>query len=280
MSIAISQGSLAMRLFAMRLLLTLIILTSLSADAALAVEKSAAYWYEEGQKLLENKSYEEAIVSFDRSIGEDHRNWNAWYGKGKALYGLEKYDDGLDLCNQVLDSLKDQPGNIRARFLNLDGIFCTAYENKYSVPPTKGDSYCSGDIPKMYLSALERYDEALKLDSNLISAWNSKGIALGSLCQMDGSIESFDKAMLLNSTLAEVWNNKGVSLDWMGKHNESMACYNRAIELKPDLAVAWMNRARTLSLNLSLFSLAQQNASIAIELDPSLENELTRMTWS
>jgi tetratricopeptide (TPR) repeat protein len=66
----------------------------------------------------------------------------------------------------------------------------------------------------------------------------------------------------------------------MEKHNESMGCYDRAIELNPQLAVAWMNRARTLSLNLSLFSQAKANASWAIELDPSLENESVQMTWS
>jgi tetratricopeptide (TPR) repeat protein len=69
-------------------------------------------------------------------------------------------------------------------------------------------------------------------------------------------------------------------LDWNGKLNEYLRCYDRAIELKPKLAVAWMNRAMTLPLNLSLFSLAQANASQAIKLDPSLENESLQMTWN
>ena len=139
---------------------------------------------------------------------------------------------------------------------------------------------CSGEIPEIYRSVEKKYDDALEIDPNLTSAWNRKGIFLGTFCRFDESITCFDEALKIDSTLAEVWNNKGVSLDWMEKHNESMGCYDRAIELEPQLAVAWMNRARTLSLNLSLFSLAKANASQAIELNPSLENESLQMTWN
>jgi len=126
----------------------------------------------------------------------------------------------------------------------------------------------------------KRFDDALVLDPNLTLAWNSKGILLGTICRLDESIACFDEALRIDSTAAKVWNNKGVSLDWNGKHNESLRCYDRAIELKPELAVAWLNRAKTLSFNLSLFSLAQANASQAIKLDPSLENESLQMTWN
>jgi len=135
-------------------------------------------------------------------------------------------------------------------------------------------------IPGIYRSVEKRFDDALVLDPNLTLAWNSKGILLGTICRLDESIACFDEALRIDSTAAKVWNNKGVSLDWNGKHNESLRCYDRAIELKPELAVAWLNRAKTLSFNLSLFSLAQANASQAIKLDPSLENESLQMTWN
>lgn len=246
-----------------------------------AQDMPASYWYEKGSISLKNQSYEEAIISFDRSIAETLNYWDAWYGKGQALYYLKKYDDGLDLCNTVLNDRNGPQGKIRARFIELEGIFSWAYQLTYNEPPLKSHHLCSGEIPEIYLSVEKKYDDALELDPKLISAWNSKGIFLGNVCRLNESLACFEEALGIDSTVAEVWNNKGVTLDWMDdKHNESLRCYDKAIELKPKLAVAWMNRARTLSFNMSLYSWSQSNASHAIELDPSLESESSQMTWS
>jgi tetratricopeptide (TPR) repeat protein len=269
----------------MRLGLAIIFIMLLGeASAQLPADRSASHWYEEGQKSMKNGSFEAAVSSFDTIIAEGEENdkyWDAWYGKGIALYDLKRYKDGLDLCDDILNDPNSPQGERRARFLALDGDFYKAYEDKYGEPPITrtGNSRCSGEIPDNYQLAMTRYDEALGLDSNSALSWNSKGIALGSVCRLDESIESFDRALSIDSDLAEVWNNKGVSFDWLGRHDQSLGCYDRAIRLKPEMAVAWMNRACTLSLDMSLLSLAQENASRAIKLDPSLENETSLWTW-
>jgi len=259
-----------------------ILVILICTPVSLAEDDLATYWYAKGQESLNNSSYEKAIDSFDRSIAEDRDNWDAWYGKGKALIGIENFDDGLALCDEVLGNPYGPQGERLAQFLALDGYFNKAYEDKYGKPtmtnPETGAS--SNDMPERYQLAMERYDEALNLDPNMTSAWNGKGIAFGDAGQFDESIKCFDRALSIDRTLAEVFNNKGVSLDRQRKNDESLACYDRAIELNPGLAQAWMNRARTLSLNLSLFSMAQQNACRAVELDPSLENETSLLTWS
>ena len=264
----------------MRLLFIIISVIFISASVTLAEGTSASYWYEKGQDGIKNGSYDDAIACFDMSIGVNQSYWDAWYGKGEAFFYLDKYEDGLDLCNRILSDQNGPKGVSRVRFMNLDESFYLASNELYQEPPIKGYDQCSGEIPEIYQPVEKGYDDALVLDHNSTLAWNGKGIFLGTFCRLDESIACFDKASSIDSALAEVWNNKGVSLDWIGKHNESMGCYNRAIELEPQLAAAWMNRARTLSLNLSLFSLAQQNYSRAIELDPSLENETLDMTWS
>jgi tetratricopeptide (TPR) repeat protein len=264
----------------MRLLFLVIFIILASASVILAEGMSASYWYENGKESLKNRSYEEAIAYFDMAIADNPVDWDSWYGKGEALYNLEKYEDGLDLCNRVLSNPKGPKGVNRVRFINLDESFYLASKEINPDSPIKGYSQCSGEIPEIYRSVEKRYDDALELDPNSTLTWNNKGIFLGTICQLDKSIECFSKALDIDPTLAEVWNNKGVSYDWQGKHDESMICYNRAIELKPKMAAAWMNRARTQSLNMSLFAMAQQNASRAVELDSSLENETSQMTWS
>jgi len=265
-------------------LVTISIILLADASAQVLNDSSASYWYEEGQRCLRNGSFEAAINSFDIAIAEGRtydNYWDALYGKAKALYDLGRYKDGIDLCDDILNDPNGPQGDGIVRFLELDGNFYTAYEDKYGLPPITRDENAqySGEIPENYQLAMARYDEALELEPNLTTAWNSKGVALGQLYKFDESIQCFDRAIDLDSDLAEVWNNKGVSLDWLGRHNQSMGCYDRAIELKPDLAVAWMNRASTISLNLSLFSLAQENANHAGELDQSLKNESSFWNW-
>jgi len=253
----------------------------LSATISLAEQDMASYYHEKGLENLNNKSYERAIQFFDRSIAEDPAYWDAWLSKGEALFYSENYNDGLALCDEVLSNSKGPQGEKSAPFRMLDGSFSKAYEDKYGVPPitTLGTGASSGKMPERYQLALESYDEALKLNPNLTSAWNGKGILFGDTGRFDESINCFERVLSIDSSLAEVMNNKGVSLDRQGRHEESLACYDRAIELNPKLAQAWMNRARTLSLDMSLFAWAKQNASHAIELDPSLDNEESWMSW-
>lgn len=260
----------------MRLLLVLISLIVLSG-AEFAAGMDEDYYYEIGESLLSNGSYEEAVAAFDSSIAENGTYWNAWYGLAKAYYSLGKYEDGLELCDEVFDDPDAPQGESRSRFLVLDGNFYIAYWDKYHEAPITDpqSSLCSKEIPDNYQIAIVRYEDALRVNPNSTIALNSKGIALASTCQLAESIKCFADALSIDSNLAEIWNNKGVSLDYLGMHNESMSCYNRAIDLRPQLAVALMNRASTLSLNLSLTSQARENATQAIILDPSLKDDIT-----
>ncbi|MGV8174453.1 MAG: tetratricopeptide repeat protein [Methanothrix sp.] len=264
----------------MRLSLALICLFVLSGIAIIAESDDAQYYYVEGERLLKNGSCSEAMASFESSIAEDPIYWDAWYGKGLALYCLEEYEEGLELCDHVLGNPQSSQGAGLDKFIVLDGNFYEAYEDKYNQPPISDPdrNLCSGEIPDNYRIAIERYEEALRLNPNSTHALNSKGIILGSVGCFNQSIECFDKVLDLNSSHAEVWNNIGVSLDWSERDAESLGYYNQAIDLNPNLAVAWMNRAKKLS-DMSYYSMARENASRAFELDPSLKNESSLWTW-
>jgi tetratricopeptide (TPR) repeat protein len=264
----------------MRLLLVLISLIVLSG-AEFGAGTDEKYYYEIGERLLSNGSYEEAVAAFDSSIAENGTYWNAWYGLAKAYYSLGKYEDGLELCDEVFDDPKAPQGESRSRFHAIDGDFRKAYWDAFDQPPITDPSIgsVSEEIPEAYRIALARYEEALELNPNSTQAWNSKGIILGSIGRMNESIECFDRALSINSSHAEVWNNLGVSIDWSGRNADSLGCYNRAIDLNPNLAIALMNRAKTLSTDMYSYSMARENASKAFELDPSLKNESSLWTW-
>ena len=50
-----------------------------------------------GEKLMNQKKYEEAIVYFDKAIEMDQKDLNNFNKKGKALNKLNKYEDEIQL---------------------------------------------------------------------------------------------------------------------------------------------------------------------------------------
>ncbi len=52
-----------------------------------------------------------------------------------------------------------------------------------------------------YEEAVEGYNKVLKLDPQLVHAWNNKGNALAALCRHQEALECFNKALELASSL-------------------------------------------------------------------------------
>ena len=70
----------------------------------------------------------------------------------------------------------------------------------------------------------------------------NKGIALGSLGQLDDAIKCCNKALELNPDDANPYINKGVALGSLGQFDDAIKCYNKALELNPDDANPYINK--------------------------------------
>jgi tetratricopeptide (TPR) repeat protein len=68
-------------------------------------------WYLQGMTQLESGSLEEAIASFDQALqdGEYTSPYKAWYGKGKALEQLKRYESAIDCYQKALDHHPNDP---------------------------------------------------------------------------------------------------------------------------------------------------------------------------
>jgi tetratricopeptide (TPR) repeat protein len=96
-------------------------------------------------------------------------------------------------------------------------------------------------------SALECFEQALRLNPNHSKAWYNKGMCLVSLGESkEGAMRCFEKAIEINPLDAEAWNNKGAVLAMLEQDQDAMVCYERALELKPSLARAWQNKGLVL----------------------------------
>jgi tetratricopeptide (TPR) repeat protein len=94
----------------------------------------------------------------------------------------------------------------------------------------KGKNACDN---KDYKTALNYYNEALKICPNITSIWNNKGLTLYYLGRYSESIECYNKALELDPNNTIAWCNKGNSLYKLKKYKESIECYDKALEINP-----------------------------------------------
>ena len=157
----------------------------------------------QGDKLVKEGSYQDAIYYYDRAIRMGSKPAIAWSSKGVALKRMGKLEEALHCQNAAL---KLDPENEIA--------WCN-----------KGDIYFkSGDPEK----AIECYDKAIKLKPKYAIAWNNKGAALAVSKKFSEAKECQDKAVQLRPRYVAAWLNRGEVLARLGMRDEAQKCLDRA----------------------------------------------------
>lgn len=148
--------------------------------------------------------YEEAIDAYDQAINLDPNStqtWQAWKGKGDALYGQEKYEEAI-----------------------------IAYVEAIKLRPEDGMTWAyKGDALKQ-LGKTNESDEAYAKAKELGflgSTWRPKPITLE-----ESPIP--DKGLQMTSQI-----NKGLELYSKGKYEEAIVAYEDAVRLDPNDAKTW-----------------------------------------
>ena len=95
---------------------------------------------------------------------------------------------------------------------------------------------------KDYLGAIEDYDKAIKLDSNLALAYNNRGLSKYNLKDTSGALIDWNKTIELDSNLIYPWFNKGNLNFFLKNYSDAIDDYTRAIELNSNFALAYYNR--------------------------------------
>ncbi len=144
-----------------------------------------------------------------------------------------------------------------------------------------------------YLDAIEKYTDAIKLDSKHLEAYANRGLSYISIPDFfratnkegelidpdqpawDLAIDDFTFAIELDKQyqhpeIALLFMNRGFAYGNYNKPAESLADYNKAIDLKPDFAEAYCNRA-LLHYKQDQFDLAESDFQKTIELSPDTQ---------
>jgi tetratricopeptide (TPR) repeat protein len=132
----------------------------------------ADIWIERGGQLWRLGRSEEAIKAFDEAIKQNDPDnvYLAWYGKGLALFALDKYQPAIEALQQAINTLpkREDLKNFHSSILQLQSVVYRSLEN-YEQALTVINQAISlvPNNPNYYnekwgiLSRLKRYDEGL-----------------------------------------------------------------------------------------------------------------------
>lgn len=179
---------------------------------------------DEGDRLLEEGSYLEAVRAYEEAIKIDPNISEAWNNKGYALDELGKYQEAIKAYNQAL---KINPNN--SETINNKGVALF-------------------NLGK-YQEALEFYDQVI--DPNDSDTYYNKGEALYKLGRYQDAFESFDKYVKIDSFDSDAWNIRGKALLKMGKYQMAVKSFNEAIEIDSKYTEALNNRKKAQELFLN-----------------------------
>ncbi len=189
-----------------------------------------------------------------------------------------------DLKSALLDHLRKHHDistktiyNDLQGFIEKRGLHKSAYTEFYKglTCQNRGKSAKpQAEKQKWYDDAITHYTEAIRLNPDLIAAYNNRGNAYGEKSDFDAAIQDYNKAIDLNPELAEAYTNRGNAYDEKSDFDAAIQDYNKAIDLNPELAEAYTNRGNAYH-EKGDFDKAIQDHNKAIDLNPEYANAYT-----
>ncbi len=180
---------------------------------------SVLSFIEEGTRFNESGQFAHAVDSFEKALSQDPGRYDAWVGRGSALFYLDRYSDAL-----------------------------TSFEKAIEIDPRRPDAWKNRGRTLHELGrladAIEAYEQILKTDQNNPDIWFRHGVALDDLGQYVQSIESYDHALAIDPSNAVGWYNRGVALERLHRLRDAGESYQRALEIAPNHPGAQRNLPR------------------------------------
>jgi len=221
---------------------------SMLCTSALAQNDTANYWYQKGQELARNGSFQEAVKEYDRAIDKDPGNLDARLNKAMALYRAGRLNESIatqdDAVQAAIRYLGDLNRSVQAFNEVLDAVtssspaeLAEAWDQRGFVLADLASSL--GDNKSMYEEAIKYFDRSAELDPQRKDAWINKGAVLDTrLNKSAEALAAYDKAIELDGTnagdiesLSNAWRGKSMALAKLERFNESLEASSKAMVL-------------------------------------------------
>ena len=150
---------------------------------------------------------------------------------------VESYLDVLGYQPEALDYIEDQNWN---KLEEIGSKMVSAAPGRPEGYFYKGYSY--NELGE-YERAIDMYDKAINIDSELTEAYYNRGTAYNALGKQKRAIEDHNKAIELDPEDEAGYINRGTSYMALGKHDKAISDFDKAIELSPDYHLGYVNRS-------------------------------------
>lgn len=176
-------------------------------------------WNKWGRTLCDDLGQaEDAISQFDIAIENDPEFAYAWYGRGVALYELERYEQAIFSYEKAIElqhhnkAIELQPSLLPVWVWNNHGT-ALAKLGRYN-------------------ESINSFNKAIGIDKNVSSSWYNRGISLDKLERYEEALISYEKATELQQNLSSAWHKIGICLDKLGRHEEALISYRKEMEIR------------------------------------------------
>jgi tetratricopeptide (TPR) repeat protein len=191
--------------------------------------------FQQGNKLLSQKSYNEAVKKYNQLLKIDSNYFQAWTNRGYALAGLQEYEDMRESCSTATII---QPTAVYAWNCQGEALHNLQQDQK----------------------AITAFDKAIALDRTDPIFLINKSESLGALGNNQGSIDSIKQAIQILEQIeategaSKVRGEFAVALTFLGnsyrqqeKLTEAISAYERATSYTPNYFPAQVGKGITLS---------------------------------
>lgn len=218
-----------------------------------------------GFVCLNKGDAEQALPFLTAAIKKQPSAPSPWKLYIKALTNLGQYDN----AKRAIDDGEKAVGNGQT-FLSLEKhLDKKRSEQRINPSLKKIENLVTLIRNKQFDEVLTLAGELAKAYPNSWRLHGIQGTAYAGLKRNETAIEQYEQALKLNADSPHILNKKGSALREINKTEEAVNCWTRAIEIKPNFAPAYMNLGRAFR-NEGDTETALKHLQKAVDIRPNL----------
>ncbi len=207
-------------------------------------------YYGKGLALAWSGKVPEAITALQQAVQSQPDFVPAWYNLSVGYAISNQLDKALAAINKPIQLQPNNPNLYNQKFAVLDSLNryreAAAAINKAIELSPRAVFYNNRGVVRSALGdkqgAIENYNQALKINPNLVQAYYNRGIVRAELGNKPGAIDDYNQAIKINPNYADAYYNRGVVRAELGNKPGAIDDYNQAIKINPNDALAYYNR--------------------------------------
>ena len=217
--------------------------------------------------------YKKAIDCFDQVIDickNDQKLRTAYvlalHQKGYSLGNRREYEKALGCFNEAIHLLED----MQKKGENPDHtIYADVLRNRaYAQAMSKYDFEAPSD--ENFKKVTKDLECAEFMDRDFAYSWNTHGYINLIYKRESDAIRCFDQAVKIDPKLTTAWYHKGyaLSISSLNEDNDAIRCFDQAIKIDPNSPFPWLYKGYTMLKSKALDN-ALESFNRALEVDPS-----------